>query len=454
MAVTTNYAVRDTYSYLEGFNNYHSSEAFKGANPKVINSPQKPPYGLRTERISGSSFTAPREQNLQTWLYRSNSSLDHGDFTVAESASDHDAPKHWTPNGYMWPSLDLEKGHDWTSQRMLGRNGDPAKKEGLSIWLFHCTESMPERTAFSSLDGDSLIIIQSGTLDIQTELGKMMVRQNEIAVVPRGIRYRVQLPAGPARGYVCEVYQGHFQLPNLGAIGSTGLANIRDFQIPTAFYDGKVSASGRTLEPNNSANSDWTILSRLNSRLWACIQDHTPFDVAAWHGTYYPFKYDLARFCQMGNVCFDEHDPSLFVVLTVPSHREPGTAVLDFAVISPRWQVGDQTLWIPYYHRNTMSEFYGPIVYDADPESPLNKSDAGGFKPFACGLNGSMACHGAAEDEYAGAQAIDTSKPTKQMQDGISVFLLETELPLFLTDWAYEKAVKNFKAKSKEAAKM
>lgn len=454
MAPVTEFAVKDQYSYLEGFGNYLSSEAFEGANPKVNNSPQKPAYGLRTERISGSSFTAPRERNLQTWLYRSNSSLVHGDFAASESLNDSDVPKHWTPNGYMWASVDLGKGHDWSSQRMLGRNGEPAKKEGLSIWLFQCTEDMPEKAAFSSLDGDCLIILQSGALDIQTELGKMMVRQNEIAVIPRGIRYRVTLPSGPCHGYVCEVYQGHFELPNLGAIGSTGLANVRDFQIPTAFYDGKLSTSGQILEPNNAPDNDWTILSRLNSRLWSCKQDHTPFDVAAWHGTFYPFKYDLARFCQMGNVCFDEHDPSLFVVLTVPSHREPGTAVLDFAVISPRWQVGEDTLWIPYYHRNTMSEFYGPIVYNQDHAFPLNNHDAGGFKPFACGLNGSMACHGAAEDEYQRAQATDTSKPAKQMQDGVSLFLLETELPLFLTDWAYEKAEKNFKAKPKGAAKM
>ena len=99
-----------------------------------------------------------------------------------------------------------------------------------------------------------------------------------------------------------------------------------------------------------------------------------------------------------------------------------------------------------------MSEFYGPIVYNQEPEFPLNQS--GSFKPFACGLNGSMATHGADEAEFQTATSLDTSKPAKQMQGGISIFLLETELPLYLTDWAYSHAEKNFKAKPKGAAKI
>jgi homogentisate 1,2-dioxygenase len=442
----TDFAIKDSYNYLYGFGSYHQSEAFPGANPLVNNSPQNPPYGLRTERISGSSFTAPREQNLQTWLYRSTSSLTHSEFVACEEL---DPAKHLTPNAYSWPTFDLPTGRDWTHQKLLGRNGDPAAKNGLAIWVFSIEKDMPERTAYSSLDGDCLIIPQAGALDIQTELGKLLVRQNEIAVIPRGVRYRVTLPAGPTRGYLCEVFQGHFQLPALGIVGSTGLANVRDFQIPTAFYDGSLSEDQKVANANNA---EWTIKSRLNSRLWKCDQDHTPFDVAAWHGTFYPFKYDLARFCHLGNAVFDEHDPSLFVVLTVPSHREPGTAVLDFAVISERWQTGEDTLWIPYYHRNTMSEFYGPIINNQNPKYPFTEGAA--FKPFAAGLNGSMVTHGANEDEYERASNQDTSVPKKQLVDGISIFLLETEMPLFLTDWAYEGAVKNFREKPKGAAKM
>jgi homogentisate 1,2-dioxygenase len=172
----------------------------------------------------------------------------------------------------------------------------------MSIWLFSIDRDMDPRSAFSSLDGDVLIIPQAGALDIQTELGKLLVRQNEIAVIPRGIRYRITLPAGSARGYVAELHEGHYKLPDLGAIGSTGLANVRDFQIPKAFFDGELMDGVATA----SQDGVWTIISRLNGRLWSCTQDHTPFDVAAWHGTNYPYKYDLARFCVLGNVLFDE----------------------------------------------------------------------------------------------------------------------------------------------------
>lgn len=440
----TNFAVPDPNTYLSGFGSYHQSEAFPGANPVVINSPQKPPYGLRTERISGSSFTAPREQNLQTWMYRSTSSKDHTEFVPCD---EKEPAKHLTPNGYTWPGFNLPSGQDWTSWKLVGRNGDPAEKSGLAIWLFNVDKDMPERTAFSSLDGDCLIIPHVGALAIQTELGKMVVRQNEVAVIPRGIRHRVTLPAGPARGYIAEVYQGHFQLPNLGIIGSTGLANVRDFQIPVASYDGSVD--GSVAKPNNA---QWTIKSRHNGQLWQCEQDQTPFDVAAWHGTFYPFKYDLARFVQLGNAQFDEHDPSLFVVLTVPSHREPGTAVLDFAIIAERWQGGEDTLWIPYYHRNTMSEFFGPIITNQDPKFPLNVGND--FKPFGAGLNGSMATHGATDEDFEQATNQDTSVPIKVMNDGMTLILLETELPLYLTDWAYEGATKNAGKKSAFSAKI
>lgn len=444
----TDFAVKDTYTYLEGLGNYHSSEAFPGANQPVNNSPQRPSYGLRTERISGSSFTAPRNQNLQTWMYRTTSSLQHGEFVEWENQSVDDA-RHWTPNSYMWPAVDVPPDQDWTSWRLMGRNGDPAEKSGLALWLFSVSKDMPDRTAYSSLDGDCLIIPQAGALDIQTEMGKLLVRQNEIAVIPRGVRYRVTLPTGQARGYVCELYQGHFQLPELGVIGSTGLANQRDFQIPTSFYDGSLSADGQTAIANDA---EWTVISRLNGKLWRCTQDHTPFDVAAWHGTFYPYKYDLARYCVLGNVLFDEHDPSLYTVLTAPSHREPGTAVADFAIIPPRWVASEDTFQLPYYHRNTMSEFYGPIVNSQDPAFPLTEGRE--FRPFVAGLNGSMACHGPGEEEMERARQADTGKPVKAMMDGISLFLLETEMPLFLTGWAFEGAVKNFTKGGQGKAKM
>jgi homogentisate 1,2-dioxygenase len=349
----------------------------------------------------------------------------------------------------MWPQIPVEDGADWTTaQKLVGRNGDPQKKSGVAFWLFSVTKDMPAHTAFSSLDGETLIIPQAGVLDIQTELGKLLVRQNEIAVIPRSVRYRVTLRDGqPVRGYICELFEGHFQLPVLGIIGSTGLANVRDFEIPVAHFDGELvddSKGGKIAKA--TGGDEWRIISRLNGQLWTCMQDHTPFDVVAWHGTCYPYKYDLARFCVLGNSLFDEHDPSLFTVLTAPCYgKAPGTAVVDFAIIPPRWQVSEDTLWTPYFHRNVMQEFYFPIINKQSSDCPFNGSHE--FQPFGCGLNSSMVAHGPEEKEFQQAREADTTKPAKLQNDGISFALLETEQPLYLSDWAFQCAVKNFGGK-------
>jgi homogentisate 1,2-dioxygenase len=294
----------------------------------------------------------------------------------------------------MWPGLPVDKNDDWISaQKLLARNGNPATKEGLGIWLWSVSRDMDQHTAFSSIDGDTLIIPQAGALDIQTELGKLLVRQNEIAVIPRGVRYRVTLPDGPARGYCCELYQGHFRLPELGPVGSTGLANVRDFQVPVAFFDGQLQDG---IAVANNAGVQHRIVTRQAGRLWHCVQSHTPFDVVAWHGTNYPYKYDLARFCVMGNLLYDEHDPCLYTVLTAPAHGEPGNAVVDFAIIPARWMVARDTFRLPYYHRNTMCEFFAPIINAQEKDYPFNGGAR--YKPFAAGLHGSNVIHGKPDD--------------------------------------------------------
>lgn len=423
----TPFAVQEKYTYLEGFGNYHHSEAFPGANPIGMNSPQKPALGLLTERISGSSFTAPRDHNLQTWLYRTVSSLSHSEYTLY--GTEDSTTGHITPNSYLWPSFQTSD-DDWTSQRLLSSTGDANTKTGLAIRLYAISKDMQPNTVFSSLDGDMLIIPQAGgSLDIQTELGKLLVRPNEIAVIPRGVRHRITLPNGPTRGYICELFQGHFRLPELGPIGSCSLANQRDFQIPTAIYDGKLEAD--IAVPNRG--SDWTIISRMASKLWSCTQDHTPFDVAGWHGTFYPYKYDLGRFSILGSILFDHPDPSIFTVLTAPSNREPGTSVVDFAIIPPRWNMMEDTYWPPYYHRNTMSEFSGPIVYDQAHEWHKEHS----FKPYGAQLNGTMTAHGPSKEVHQAARESDL-KPKKVGMEGLTIFLLETECPMRVQNWAVE----------------
>lgn len=384
----------------------------------------------------------------------------HGDFVPLEVTSGYGpqtsaaTAAQVSPNSYFWPSFPApERAHWITGQALLGSNGDPVKKEGTAVWAFSVTEDMPARLVFSSLDGEMLIIPQSGALDIQTELGFLMVRQNEIAVIPRGVRYRATLPDGkPCRGFVCELFQGHFRLPDLGIVGTTGLANVRDFQVPTAFFDGALVDG--VAKSNNTEGNNWTIVSRLAGKLWHCTQTHTPFDVAGWHGTCYPYKFDLGRFCPLGNTLFDEHDPSLYTVLSARQHgAEPGTAVVDFVIVPPRWNVSEDTLWLPYYHRNAMQEFFSAIVNNQDPACPFNDINRVGnrFAPFGAGLHGAMSTHGASDAEMQVAQDLDTSKPQKLQMDGLTPFILETERPLVLSEWAYSCAQKNPQAKGKLA---
>lgn len=331
-------------------------------------------------------------------------------------------------------------------QHLVGSNGSPTDKTGLAVWLFHVDKDMPPQTAFSSQDGEALIVLQTGALDIQTEYGKLLVRQNEIVVIPRGIRYRVTLPEGkPAKGYVMELYQGNLRLPELGIIGSIGLASPRDFQIPTAYFEGKLeNQGGSQVAVANNGSGKWTVISRLDTKLWSATQDDTPFNVAGWQGTLYPYKYDVKRFNYYGNLNYDHGDPSVFIILYAPAYgKTPGTSVIDFGAAGPRWNSPVNTLRMPWFHRNTASEFVFPIISEQDPKSPLNTSET--FGPWGALLNSNMVPHGSSDEELDEWRAKDTSKPDMLQNDGIAAGFFETENALFLTDWAFNAAVKNFK---------
>ncbi|KAL7943898.1 homogentisate 1,2-dioxygenase [Trichoderma barbatum] len=410
MRYTTDFSVKEKYTYLDGFENHHQSEAFPGAVAFVNNYPQQAPYGCRTEKISGTAMVAPRAENLQTYTYRAQSSYDHSEFIPwhheLETANPAE-PTIFTPNGYWWSDFPTVDEGDWTTQHLLGSNGNARQKTGVALWVFKVTKDMKPQTAFSSQNGEALIIIQSGALDITTELGRLL---------------------------------GHFRLPELGIIGSTGLASPRDFQVPTAFFDGKI-VDGVAVA--NNGTSPWAIISRLDTKLWSCTQNATPFNVAGWQGTLYPYKYDMMRFSPFSNARFDHHDPSLYCILQARAFgKEPYTSVLDFALAGPRWEATEDTLRVPWYHRNTMSEFIMPVINDA--ALPFN----GGAKfcPFAGWLNGAMVPHGQSEEEYQLYLNQDTSQPVKLQDDGISVTVCETECPLMLSEWAYKAAQKNFKS--------
>ncbi|KAK3945711.1 Homogentisate 1,2-dioxygenase [Diplogelasinospora grovesii] len=446
----TNFTFAEKYRYLNGFGSYLESESVPGALPVGHNSPQKPPLGLYAEKLSGTSFTAPRHENKQTWLYRILPSCAHPPFTPARVPSPAHTPYsselevsasasededvggssvgrlHHIPNQLRWDPFDHSSETDWvTGLRQVAGAGDPTMKSGLGIYVYAAGRSMPTNAAYYSADGDLLIVPQEGALDIRTELGWLLVRPMEMAVIPRGVKYNVGLPEGKARGYALELYQGHFQLPELGPIGSNGLANARDFQAPFASYT------------NDTSGGQYKITTKFNNALFETVQNHTPFDVVAWHGNYHPFKYDLGRFNTIGSISFDHPDPSIFTVLTAPSDH-PGTAVADFVIFPPRWLVGEDTFRPPWYHRNTMSEFMGLIQGEYD----AKKGGKGGFVPGGASLHNVMSGHGPDAASYEGARNAEL-KPVKVGGDGNScAFMFESCLMVGVTDWGLKTCKK------------
>jgi homogentisate 1,2-dioxygenase len=429
----------EKYRYLHGFDCYHETEAVPDALPVGQNSPQRPAHGLYAEKLSGTAFTVARHENKQTWLYRILPSCAHPPFQALSmpptlpTDAEADARMQYIPNQLRWDPFDHDetKALDFvTGLKRVAGAGDVTMKQGLGIYIYACGKSMGEKEAFYSADGDLLIVAQEGVLDIRTELGWLLVRPMEICVIPRGVKYQVHLPAGPARGYALELYQGHFTLPELGPIGSNGLANARDFQVPVACFSedfGATAAEGA---------SEYCITVKFNQGLHVTKQLHTPFDVVAWHGTYYPFKYDLGRFNTIGSISYDHPDPSIFTVLSAPNPATPGTAVADFVIFPPRWLVAEGTFRPPYYHRNTMSEFMGLIsgVYDA------KKGGKGGFVPGGASLHNVMSGHGPdAETAEKASGRVGGVSDEKQKPDwvgeGSCAFMFESSLMVGVTEW-------------------
>ncbi|KAL1956634.1 hypothetical protein VTO42DRAFT_6981 [Malbranchea cinnamomea] len=433
----TQFSTPEKYTYLNGFGSYHETEAIEGALPVGQNSPQKPPFGLYAEKLSGTAFTAPRHENQQTWVYRilpsaAHSNYEEVDVSTYHTSLDRDAKTlRQIPNQLRWNPFDLDPDVDWVhGLHLIAGAGDPTTKSGLGILMFACGKDMGNE-AFYSADGDFLIVPQHGVLDIQTELGRLLLRPNEICVIPRGIKYRVTLPNGPVRGYICELYQGHFQLPELGPIGSNGLANARDFQAPTAYF-----------EDDEGSGVEWSIIAKFNNNLFRAKQDHTPFDVVAWHGTYYPYKYDLGRFNTIGSISYDHPDPSIFTVLTGQSDH-PGTAIADFVIFPPRWLVAEGTFRPPWYHRNTMSEFMGLISGDYDAKI------GGGFRPAGASLHNVMSAHG--PDAATHQTASNVELAPQKVGEGSMAFMFESSLMVGVSEWGLktcEKVQDNYNAES------
>ena len=390
--------------YLSGFGSHHESEAVPGALPVGRNSPQQVPFGLYAEQLSGSSFTMPRHQNLRSWLYRIRPSAMHPRFEPIEPGGWRTAPCREapaSPNRLRWGPLQAPAtGTDFIAGiETLATCGDARLQHGVGVHRYAANASM--QRVFHDADGELLIVPQEGALVLHTELGRLGLAPGEVAVVPRGVRFRVELQGAAARGYVCENYGSPLRLPDLGPIGSNGLANPRDFLAPVAHYEEGARAT--------------ELVAKLGGQLFATKLGHSPLDVVAWHGNYYPYKYDLARFNVVNTVSFDHPDPSIFTVLTSASET-PGLANLDFVIFPPRWMVAEDTFRPPYFHRNVMSEFMGLIhgQYDAKQE---------GFVPGGASLHNAMSAHGPDRASYEKATAA-TLEP--QYLDGTLAFMFES----------------------------
>ncbi|MGZ8362935.1 MAG: homogentisate 1,2-dioxygenase [Caulobacteraceae bacterium] len=403
--------------YQPGFGNHVSTEAVSGALPQGRNSPQKVPFGLYAEQLSGTAFTAPRDHNLRSWLYRLRPSANHPPFKphpqgLLRSGPFDEAPP--TPNRLRWSPIDIPAAPaDFIDGlTSMGGNGDPATGNGVGIHLYLANRSMQDRVFFNA-DGELLIVPQQGALTIYTEMGVIDAAPGEIAVIPRGVRFRVDLPDGAARGYICENYGAPFRLPDLGPIGSNGLANPRDFLTPEAWFE--------------DADQPTEVIQKFGGQLWSTTFDHSPLDVVGWHGNYAPYKYDLANFNTIGTVSYDHPDPSIFTVLTSPSEIA-GTANCDFVIFPPRWMVAEDTFRPPWFHRNVMSEFMGLVhgAYDAK---------AGGFAPGGASLHNCMSGHGPDQASYDAAVNADL-KPHKQ--ENTLAFMFETRWVIRPTKFALE----------------
>ena len=378
---------------MSGFGNEFATEALAGALPRGRNSPQRCAFGLYAEQFSGTAFTAPRAANRRSWLYRIRPAVTHQPFERFKhpllDAPPTDGPT--SPNQLRWDPLPMPSTPlDFIEGLVpMAGNGAPQAHAGCGIYLFAANRSM-QRRFFYNADGEMLIVPQQGTLVLDTELGRIRLEPQEIAVIPRGLRFRAELPSGAARGYVCENFAAPFKLPDLGPIGSNGLANARDFLTPCAHYE--------------DSEEPCELIGKFDGRLWAAKMDHSPLDVVAWHGNNAPYKYDLRRFNTLGSISYDHPDPSIFLVLHSPSDTL-GTSNIDFVVFPPRWLTMENTFRPPWFHRNVANEFMGLIcgVYDA-------KST--GFVPGGSSLHNCMSGHGPDAATFDKASAADTSIPS------------------------------------------
>jgi homogentisate 1,2-dioxygenase len=381
-----------TPGYMTGFGNSFETEALPGALPIGRNSPQKCSYGLYAEQLSGSPFTAPRAANERSWLYRIRPSVKHsGRFRKTDIGLWKTAPCPGSelPIGQLrWAPTPLpsEPRSFLEGVRTMTTAGDANTQTGMGAHVYLITRSMQDEL-FYNADAEMLFGLQQGKLHFFTEFGIIDAEPGEIVVIPRGVKFRLELADGPARGYLCENYGGAFTLPERGPIGANCLANSRDFMTPVAAYEDR--------DVTTELYVKW------GGQLYRTTLAHSPLDVVAWHGNYAPYKYDLRRY---------------------------SPANIDFVIFPERWLVAENTFRPPWYHMNIMSEFMGLVygVYDAKPE---------GFVPGGISLHNCMLPHGPDAQAFEHASNVEL-KPAKLT--GTMAFMFETRFPQHVTPYAAE----------------
>lgn len=410
--------------YMPGFGNDFETEALPGALPQGQNSPQKCNYGLYAEQLSGTAFTAPRGQNERTWCYRIRPSVRHtAQFSAIQipywKTAPNVLPDVTSLGQYRWDPVPLPSADQdltWiTGMRTITTAGDVNTQVGMASHVYLVTSSMQDEYFFSA-DSELLVVPQEGRLRFCTELGVIDLEPKEIAILPRGLVYRVEVLEGPARGFVCENYGQKFDLPSRGPIGANCMANPRDFKCPVAAFEDRDGVRSRVvIKWCGQFHETWI--------------DHSPLDVVAWHGNYCPYKYDLRTYSPVGAILFDHPDPSIFTVLTAPS-GQPGTANIDFVLFRERWMVAEHSFRPPWYHKNIMSELMGNIygIYDAKPQ---------GFAPGGMSLHNCMLPHGPDRDAFEGAS---NGELGPEKLDETMSFMFETRFPQHLTEFAAKEA--------------
>lgn len=402
--------------YMTGFGNEFETEALPNALPVGQNSPQKPAYGLYSELFSATTFPAPRARNRRTYMFRIHPSVQAPKYSRIDNSLIATPPFDTvpTPNNMRWDAFEIggEDADFIDGLATICGVGGPIAQSGMAMHIYRVTRSMSDRV-FTNNDGEMIVMPQQGALRFVTELGVLEAAPGAIVILPKGIRFRVELPEGPARGFVCENFSQAFHLPELGLIGSNGLANAADFYAPVAAYEDR--------------NTPCELVQKYAGNLWATELPYSPLDVVAWRGNCAPMLYDAEKFVALGTATVDHPDPSIFCALTSGGDAVLGPNV-DMLILPPRWLVAEHSFRPPGFHRNCVCEMVALI-------KGRHQGKTGGFGPGGFSIHNNFAPHGPDVNTVQMARE-EELKPMKL--EGTLAFLFETRFPLAVTPFAHE----------------